>query len=471
MNQVKHSLVALGAGLLASAASGQSFTTVGTGGAARDWAVNQDNILISGSPDYIYVVSTGTTIPIGVGGDSPVALADSGQVLGETPDLSGPDTSGIWIPDAWTSLGGIATSGCPDLSSPYDLSDDGMVATGLGWEGCSGRAYKWTPGTGMVALGQIGPNSARGNVVSGDGSTIGGWDEDDTGPRRASIWYSDGTELLVNVTGTNPTGIGEVWGLSTDGSWACGSSQSGEGPFLYSQATGNINLGLPGPLGIFDVSQANGVSDDGKVVVGIQGSAFGTPPRAFIWTATGGMRWLDEYLTDLGVTLPGGAGLSSAVEVSPDGTKILGTYDMGPFSPQNAFIAEIPAQPSWEQYGTGLGGVNSLDLDGGGTTAVGGVFDATTSGITFTATFSATGLSAAQSSFPLFGGTGLINPGQLFATVTGSPGGTGSVTNNIPIPSDPDLFGLTVYLQSLTDDLSQPQLFALSNGLAVTICL
>ena len=460
----------LSAALLAAPAGAQSFTTVGNGGRAVDWAQGQTNILIDDGTPYVWVTSTSTAIVLDPGGDFPVAIADSGQVLGNAPDTSGPDTSALWLPGSWTPLGGISASGCPDLSSPYDLSDDGMVATGLGWEGCSGRAYKWTPGTGMVALPQDGPNSARGNAVSGDGSTVGGWDEHSTGQRRAAIWYPGDVEVLPLVSGSDPVGAGEVWGFSADGTWACGDGNAA-GPFLYSQATGPIFLGFPGPLGPFDVSVAYGVSDDGKVVVGTQGSFFGTPPRAWIWTATDGIQWLSDYLTGLGITLPAGASLSDATALSADGTKILGTYDAGAFTPQNAFIAEIPAQASWSTYGAGASPANVLTLDGGGSASTGGTFMPTTTGIPFLATFSATGVSLSDANLPLLGGTALIHPAQLVQTVLGAPAGTGTVTDSFPIPAQPALFGLTVFLQSLCDDPSQPQGFAFSNGLSLTICL
>ena len=173
------------------------------------------------------------------------------------------------------------------------------------------------------------------------------------------------------------------------------------------------------------------------------------------------------------MTLPVGASLSNVVEISPDGTKILGSYDNGAFTPQNAFIAEIPAQPSWEQYGVGASPSNILDLDGGGSTSTGGTFMPTTSLIPVVSTFTATGISLADASVSAFGGVVLINPvpPNFITSVPGSPAGTGSVTHNIPIPATASLFGTTVYFQSLCDDPAQPAGLAFSNGLSMTICL
>ena len=458
-------------GLLTAQAGAQTFTPIGSGRAV-DWAQNEATVLFATSAPYIYDVATGTTVNLDPGGSGVVAIADSGQVFGKTADPSGPDAAGLWFPGSWTSIGGIPFGGgCPDLSSPYDLSDDGMSATGLGWLGCSGAAFKWSVGTGVVQLPQMGPNSSRGNVISGDGSVVGGWDENATGSRRAAIWYPGG-EVLPLVGVTDATGAGETWALSTDGTWAAGSAGLNFGAFLHSQATGTILIPHAGGVA-GDLMTPRGVSDDGKIVVGTQSGSgpFGNPPRAFVWTVTGGTVWLDDYLTHLGVTLPAGATLEEAQRISPDGTKILGNYNSGVLFALDGFLAEIPAQADWNAYGIGASPANILTLDGGGSTSIAGSFLPTITGIPAAATFSATGVSLAQANQPLLGGTLLIDIAQLLQTTVGAPAGTGTVTDVIAIPPMPSLFGFTVYLQSLCDDPAQPQGLAFSNGLSVTICL
>ena len=463
-------VLGLGVALLAPPGAAQSLTFVGSGGAALDWSSDLDDVLIGGSPSYVYTASSATTTPLDPGGSGAVALSDAFSVLGTTPDPSGSTTSGIWAPGSWTSLGGVAGSGCPDLSKPGDLDDAGAVAVGLGWNGCSAFAYRWSSGTGMTALPQLGPNGARANVVSGDGAVIGGWDEDANGARRASVWYPGG-EVLVNVTASNPSGFGEVWGLSTDGTWAVGSGAPRAGAFLYSPLAGNRDLGLPGPLGPLDACRANAVSDDGKVVVGFQGSPLGTHPRAWIWTASDGISWLEDYLARVGLLLPGVVVLTDAARISADGTTILCTLDTGPSSPQSAVLVTIPPQADWSKYGLGAAPANTLDLDGGGTTQVGGTFSATVSGIAPGSTLCATGVSTASSSLPLLGGVVLVDVGKLLLVSTADPGGTGTCTHAFPIPPTPGLFGVTVYFQSVADDPSLPELVAFSNGLAAVLGL
>jgi hypothetical protein len=121
----------------------------------------------------------------------------------------------------------------------------------------------------------------------------------------------------------------------------------------------------------------------------------------------------------------------------------------------------------WEPYGAGASPVNTLELSGGGGSSAGDLFQATTTGAT--GAFVVTGVSLGASSFPLFGGVALLDPLQLVATPVATPAG-GTAMQPIPIPADPTLAGVNVYLQSAADDATQPHGFALSNGLKVTIC-
>jgi hypothetical protein len=459
--------IGLTAVLLASSAAAQ-LTTVSPGDTPIDWTSDGNLILVSGFSDWAVVdVAAGTRTPLPAGGSFPVAIADNGTILGAMTDPTfGANTSGLLVGGTWLSLGTMdgATSGCPDLSNPYDLDASGTIAVGLGWNVCSANAYRWEPGTGMKKLlPQTGPKATRANVISTDGSTIGGWDDAASGTRRAAVWYPDGTQELVNVTAANPTGVGETHGLSEDGHWACGSGLNGVGPFLHSRATGPVEIGVP-PGGALSGTSAQSVSNDGKVVVGYQGNFLGS--RAWIWTCSGGAQFLDTYLTGLGFAVPGN--IATAIAVSPDGTRILGAWDNGGFSVDNTFIAVIPAQPTWAKYGVAASSTNILDLDGGGSTGLGQTFQPTVSLVPAAALFVGTGISLTPANLSLLGGVVLINPVTV-ANVLGFPAGTGSVTHTIPIPPQVDLWGVTVFLQSLCDDATKPQGFALSNGLSVSL--
>ena len=258
------------------------FTDLGDG---RAHAVSSDGTVVVGYDligPYSWTKAGGKVV---LGQDSANDVSTDGKTVVGDMAIGSMGVAGLWSTGSgWTGLGGLqGSSGCgSDLSSGNALSDDGQVATGLAWDGCTGRAYRWTPMTGMTAL-LTGPGSSRGDAVSGDGSLIGGWDSASSGSRRAMLWAPSGVGFhpLVGQPG-NQQGLGEVWGLSTDGSFAVGSGL--KEPFLYQKSSGSVmNLGtLPG-LAAFDVCVATGVSDDGKTVVGFQGSFFGTPFQAWIW--------------------------------------------------------------------------------------------------------------------------------------------------------------------------------------------
>jgi uncharacterized membrane protein len=115
---------------------------------------------------------------------------------------------------------------------------------GLGWSGCSSRAFRWTEAEGMAALPNSGSGSSRANSISGDGTLIGGWDEGGNGGRRAVLW--GGKEftqnfLLAGQPG-NAAGAGEVQGINRDGSivvgWGSSIDPATNGPFVYREGKG-----------------------------------------------------------------------------------------------------------------------------------------------------------------------------------------------------------------------------------------
>ena len=108
--------------------------------------------------------------------------------------------------------------------------------------------------------------------------------------------------------------------VTSDGSTIAGYSYSGNGfseAFRWTAASGMVGLGdLPG--GDF-FSQANGVSADGSTVVGHSSSAADAgnyDEEAFRWTAAAGMVGLGD--------LPGGDFYSDALDVSADGSTVVG---------------------------------------------------------------------------------------------------------------------------------------------------
>ena len=72
-----------------------------------------------------------------------------------------------------------------------------------------------------------------------------------------------------------------------------------------------------------DQGYANAVADNGTTV-GWSGDPFGAGIEAFIWSPKLGMQSLATYLHGRGVVIPGGIILTTALDISADGSTIVG---------------------------------------------------------------------------------------------------------------------------------------------------
>jgi hypothetical protein len=400
---------------------------------------------------------TGARQANGVSGDGSI-------VLGETtsPTLR----SALWSgTGSWQDLGELGGPCDAFQVNPLDLSDDGTVAVGLGWVGCITDAYKWTPSTGIQGLPKLGAKSARANVVSGNGQTIGGWEQAPTGERRATAYWPDGSVELVTTSPSNPKGFGEVWGISQNGTWVTGQGFLNTKGWLYSKATGLIDIGNPPntPNGTMPLNVW--VANDGKTVIGNRGAFGGW--RGTIWTESGGMQWMDDHLAqNYGITIPQNTYIA---DVSADGRVLVGNVQVGASFQDSLYIELWPAPVNcgFETYAEASGGANVLALAGSGAPMVGGLVNLTTTGAQGPAVITA--LSLAQAQFPILGGTGLLDPSRVVLQFV-STTALGSATGNLAIPADAALAGAQLYFQSFTADVAQSEGLALSNGLELTVC-
>ncbi|MCA9239745.1 MAG: hypothetical protein KDA37_06085 [Planctomycetales bacterium] len=260
----------------------------------------------------------------------------------------------------------LAPSGLADAALFYNLGDlaggdfhseanaisaDGSTVVGFSkvsfTEGLTSynnvdQAFRWSLGTGMIAMGDLsgGTFTSRANGVSGDGSVIVGNGNSASG-QEAFRW----------TAGSGMTGIGDLTGgaffsqandVSADGNRIVGASESGNGleAFEYTGGSGMLGIGdLPGDT---FRSTATAISDNGAVIVGRSDSALSTTPsvdisfdEAFRFPVVSGS------LTGLGVldTNDYFCGFdctgSAATAVSADGSIVVGwsTDDVLPFLP------------------------------------------------------------------------------------------------------------------------------------------
>lgn len=273
----------------------------------RLWTADGQVLMIGAPPSGYYEVT---------------ALSDDGStVVGNIYVEDGPLPphleAAIWLGGSeWRSLGYLPGTGpCGlNLTSAFDVSGDGSKVVGLTWLepdcGSTAHGFQWTEETGMVDLGAIVDGRAsRANAISADGTVIGGWSDSDFGNRLGAQIRDGGAWEWITPSG-EPIQAGEVLAVNSNGSILVGGDYGSVAiatnpgaplfePWLWSEATGLIHLGtVKGQRGglIDGQHYANDVSDDGSVVIGFD-TLFTLGERwAFIWTKTGGIRMLQDYV-------------------------------------------------------------------------------------------------------------------------------------------------------------------------------
>lgn len=272
--------------------------------------------------DVFDYIETGT---IATGQDTVQAISDDGQIiLGDIPGGIDGNTSeaGFWTAElGWTSIGYLPNAGqCPSRSSAYELSADGSVAVGLSWDGCSGRAFRWTEETGMQELENLANGGNRASVVSGDGSVIAGFAQGFT--RTPAYW--DGNTMQGTLVDPTYLAVGEFQGISDDGSillgsWSMGNDTYAKAATLIGGQTTVIGAGslLPGWAGV-----PMDIADNGTIV----GFDFLLGNRRS-WIqpyGTGDLQETVSYINSLGADIDPALSLEVLQAISTDGHAIIG---------------------------------------------------------------------------------------------------------------------------------------------------
>ncbi len=221
---------------------------------------------------------------------------------------------------SFTGIGDVAGGSFSSLAQ--GVSGDGLTVVGQG-QGANGvnLAVIWTAATGIKTLYSTTTNGIA-YKASSDGKVVVGRD----GGNGARAFRDNVGGQPVFLGGLNPAGSppnqGRSWAISSDASVTVGSvaspaSSAGEQAFRYTAATGLVPLGFLGSIhdnGISYLSEAHDVSGDGSVIVGFSSSSAGQ--SAFRYTQAGGM-------TDLG-RLAGDTSNYIANGISTDGKVIVG---------------------------------------------------------------------------------------------------------------------------------------------------
>jgi hypothetical protein len=254
-----------------------------------------------------------------------------------------PVRAGVWSePEGWLDLPDPFDTGCDlDRSTAFDLSHDGSVVVGSGWNGCVPQAARWIGGqidllevVGESPMGSQNPPVNRASAVSGDGMVAVGFAQLGALDRSAARWEADGSGLLLNPEENDwPS---EALSVNYDGTVVAGTR--GYDGFVWTPADGIQSLGALPNQGV-DETFPTAMIADGSAIYGAVGDPWETTPTAFVWTATDGMRPLTDLLEDAGITVPPGVLPIHVLAVSDDGRVLLGlVQDAGGVS---SFVARL----------------------------------------------------------------------------------------------------------------------------------
>ena len=204
-------------------------------------------------------------------------------------------------------------------STARGVSDDGQVVVGYS-SAMSGRAFRWTDGSGMTTLSGLPAGNSAAFGVSADGSVIVGTRYGS--PTQAFVWSSGG---VTNISLSGASVYGND--VSSDGAVVVGGVWDGSTGYAYrwTSSGGIQNLGT---LSGHTEATASATNSDGSVVVGTSYGSSGSVARAFRWTSSGGMQ-------DLGTL--SGLSKSYANDVSGDGSIVVGYSCSGCYTDVRAF--------------------------------------------------------------------------------------------------------------------------------------
>ncbi|RKY18922.1 MAG: hypothetical protein DRQ55_12060 [Planctomycetota bacterium] len=388
-----------------------------------------------------------------------VAVSDDGlKLVGVFKDPAGDDVAGMWTAaTGWVSLGYLPNAGsCPGKSRANDISGDGNVVVGSSWDGCSGRAFRWTAATGMQELQHLGNGSDRATCIAGDGVLIGGYGRGMVSTSTA-FWVPDLSGAMID-----PNVSGQALGLNNDGTLAVGTQYIGGN---YNSAFYRVDNGPLVDIGSLNSTmsgRAQAVSDGGEMIVGYDAQGFGR--EAWVWTPASGILGLNALLPALGIT--GAPFMQVCNAVSADGNIVVGGVSNGLGGlPQAGFILAFNDTGSWNDLGHALAGaLGDPNLTGSGDLLpLTPVSTSLSNALPGGSAWLLIGLSALNA--PFKGGV-LVPNGDMIVGPLGIDGaGELNLSSFWPsgVPS-----GFTTYFQYWIPDAAGVKGYAASNGLGAT---
>jgi len=269
------------------------------------------------------------------------AVSATGAVIVGSGDTNSGSTPTPSAGFRWSADGGaqrIDALPASPLCHAGGVSGDGAVVVGTCLQAGHDTAFRWTAGTGPVALSRFGGGSNQQSsaaAISLDGSVIVGAGHPVlTG---AVLWAADGSATsLGKLPGAADGGATAV---ARDGSVIVGTSTDNAGAshaFRWTAAAGMVDLG-DGGSGLGGIVAAS-VSGTGSIIVGWGPTATGDV--ALIWDAGRGWRRLPAGVDVQNAAEIADWTLTRATAVSDDGRTIAG-YGVNPQGQIEAWIMTL----------------------------------------------------------------------------------------------------------------------------------
>ena len=292
---------------------------------------------LDGGGGFFWMPTSGV---VAIGGQAAADVSRDGRtIVGTAADSRRIEQAAVWVRAAeWRLLGSFGPNAAPCdafLSSASATSGDGRVVVGLARNGCTlSHAFRWEESTGMVDLGSsVAGRASAARAVSADGRVVVGYQERADGVRQGARWVDGRQELIPAPAGSVSGFVGDANATNSDGSRVVGricrfGNPLDQSAWVWTPGEGTRCLPAPslrpspGPVIITD---ANGLSDDGRIVGGRQGVASSADSNAVIWI-DGTPSYLKDYLQANGVPDAFATWINTGeiTDVSPDGRILVG---------------------------------------------------------------------------------------------------------------------------------------------------
>lgn len=262
----------------------------------------------------------------GPGDRSGIGISADGSSLIAARTTEDGQRPAIWLRDGSVIDLGFLPGDCNmdhQDDGGFDLNGNGTIAVGQTATCSEEVAFIWTPTDGLHELPTVNGAESLGMAVSAEGDLVAGYCEHPReGYPRPAVWRDgQGPHLILGTESS-----GEAHNVSPNGRFVVGQARMG-GPspqaFVWNGQDDPLALGNLSDRAT-DSSLARAVSDDGTVV-GWSGDEMWGDQEAFIWTRKTGLESLGDYFAARDVELPEGMVLTAALDISGDGTTIVGT--------------------------------------------------------------------------------------------------------------------------------------------------